>query len=125
MGKGLDLLRKVLQDRLEEKRREKLMSTTKYCPKCRKDLPADLDHFYKDSRSKTGLSSWCKKCQTVSVSSRSAAGKKLVLTLDFSEYEILFEDIKAEAATMFRTPEMQAMWLVSEALHKKGAGHEH
>lgn len=36
---------------------------TKRCPKCGQDLPADLDHFYEDTRGKLNLSSWCKLCQ--------------------------------------------------------------
>lgn len=35
----------------------------KRCPKCEKHLPADLDHFYEDTRGRLNLSCWCKECQ--------------------------------------------------------------
>jgi hypothetical protein len=35
----------------------------KWCPKCERHLPADLDHFYEDTRGRLNLSCWCKECQ--------------------------------------------------------------
>jgi len=44
MTKSIDILKEVLAERIEEKRREKSMSDqekTQYCPKCKTDKPAD------------------------------------------------------------------------------------
>lgn len=49
-------------DFMEEKNME-----TKVCPQCGRELPADYDHYYKDGKSKTGLSSWCRDCQRMHV----------------------------------------------------------
>ncbi|SDU27161.1 hypothetical protein [Desulfobacula phenolica] len=136
MENKIDILKEVLQEKLEEKRsgtmaknvekpptiRETENGKEKWCPKGKHYVPADLEHFYKDGRSKTGLSSWCRECQTEGSSKGSdkkTAKQDMVLTLDFSVYDLLFEDIKAEAVEEFRTPEMQAMWLISEALEAK------
>lgn len=35
----------------------------KNCTKCKKDYPATLEYFYKDTKVKCGLSSWCKICE--------------------------------------------------------------
>lgn len=100
----------------------------KYCSKGEHYQPADLEHFYRDSKSKTGLSSWCRQCQRKSVSKpgvepaaidTAPAADSRVLMLDFSKYELLFEDIKTAAVDQLRTPEMQAMWLASKALYKE------
>lgn len=37
----------------------------KWCSKGKHYAPADLEHFYRDSRSSTGLTSQCRKCQKV------------------------------------------------------------
>lgn len=42
--------------------------------------------------------------------------KDLILTLDFSNYESLLEVIRVEAENDFRTPEMQALFIIKEAL---------
>lgn len=34
----------------------------KVCSRCKKELPADVDHFYRNKRSKDGIDSWCKGC---------------------------------------------------------------
>jgi len=34
----------------------------KFCGKCKNELPADINHFYKSKSRKDGLDSWCKKC---------------------------------------------------------------
>lgn len=152
-------MREVIQERLDEKRRENAMSKMQYCPKCKTDKPADTDHFYKDTKSKTGLSCWCKKCQRVKGAAywkKLRAAKKpgieskpdpkpepkpetnavdgihtmlkplnirdlddMTLLLDFTDNERLLDDIKAEAMDQMRTPEMQAMWLVSKSLYSE------
>ena len=38
--------------------------------------PADLEHFYKDGRSKTKLSSWCRNTKNTSVGKKSKKSKK-------------------------------------------------
>jgi len=147
MGKGIDLFREVIQEKLEEKRRNKMAKKTgrplqiretdngkeKWCSKGKHYQPADLDHFYRDAKSKTGFSSWCRECQRASLKRTAAVQKKktepqikpapvkkdMVLHLDFSENELLFEDIMAEAADQLRTPAMQAMWLASKAIYTK------
>lgn len=97
----------------------------KWCPKCEEYHPADTDYFYKDGRSKTNLSSWCRKCQRASVGGGSKkskpvdGNKNMTLTLDFSGADLLLADLKAEAKTDFRTPEMQVMWLASKSLYKE------
>lgn len=138
MASGIDILQEVLRERLEEKEakvaglknaqpmtRETENGLEKWCPKCKDYHPANEEHFYKDGRSKTGLSSWCRKAQNASVGKKSQKSKpvkgngELTLVLDFSQADLLLADIKAEAGTDFRTPEMQAMWLISQALHTK------
>ncbi|MCF6246902.1 MAG: hypothetical protein L3J69_06020 [Desulfobacula sp.] len=146
MKKGIDILRDVIYERLAEKRREDMAKDKpvqikktdngdeKWCPKGKHYVKADVDHFYNDARSKTGLSSWCRKCQNKaakSTSSKTTAASNtsekkfvqedMVLTLDFSKLEILYEDILAEAADQLRTPAMQVMWLASQALYKERA----
>lgn len=34
----------------------------KVCPKCKKELPATSEYFYKQSRSKDGLTTYCRDC---------------------------------------------------------------
>ena len=143
MGKGVDLLMEVIQERIEEKRREKSMTIKKrtstkiretengqekWCPKCKDWHPATLEYFYNDSRSKTGLSSWCKKSQQPAISVKKAtpakpekktARKDMVLTLNFSEYDLWYQDLLSEADDKLRTPEMQAIWLITESLYKE------
>lgn len=108
---------------------------TKRCPKCGQDKPADREHFYNDSRSKTGLSSWCKNCQNQATKRSKKkqeartekiepnpvveTGGKMTLTLDFSEYELMYEDILVEAFDDFRTPTEQAMYLIAKSLYPK------
>src|SRR5438270_13348575 len=36
----------------------------KHCPKCGNDFPPTLQYFYVDNSKKSGLSCYCKKCQT-------------------------------------------------------------
>ncbi|MBU8910671.1 MAG: hypothetical protein KOO65_05325 [Desulfobacterales bacterium] len=152
MEQGAKILKKVLDERIKKKRSQNAMDKIQYCPKCKKDKPADTDHFYKDKKSKTGLSCWCKDCQKASSAAaweKKQAAKKTgtkpkqkpkqkpkpepfdirdpepvpaktdeyTLVLDFIDDERLLEDIKAEACDQYRTPEMQAMWLVVKSLY--------
>lgn len=100
----------------------------KWCSKCKEYHPADLEHFYQDNRSKTKLSSWCRECQRDSVGSGNKKSDAVdgdnILVLDFSKADLLLADIKAKAGTDFRTPEMQAMWLISQALYMRKVSHE-
>ena len=41
----------------------------------------------------------------------------MLLTLDFEKHELLYQDILAEADDQLRTPDMQAMCLISKALY--------
>jgi len=43
----------------------------------------------------------------------------MTLTLDFANNEQLLDGIRAEAMDQMRTPEMQAMWLVSKSLYRE------
>ena len=142
MKPGIDILKEVIQEALDKKRRKGMANKTgrppqtrqtdkgkeKWCSKGKHYQPADLEHFYRDAKSKTGLSSWCRQCQRKSVSKtdvepvetdKAPAADSRVLELDFSENELLYEDILVEAADQLRTPEMQAMWLASKALYKE------
>ncbi|MBU0969191.1 MAG: hypothetical protein KKC20_01025 [Proteobacteria bacterium] len=97
----------------------------KWCSKCEAYRPADLDHFYQDNRSKTKLSSWCRKCQRASVGSSNKQSKPVkgngdnTLVLDFSNADMLLADLQAEAVTDFRSTEMQALYLISKGLLKE------
>jgi len=103
----------------------------KYCAKGKHYQSADLDHFYRDAKSKTGFSSWCRKCQRaastptnkkedpISDIDLKPTKKDMVLHLDFSENDLLFEDILTEAADQLRTPAMQVMWLASKQIYKE------
>ena len=101
----------------------------KWCPRCAKYFPADLDHFYKDGRGKLGLSSWCKACQCrkkEDVESARAeadaleaavmAGEELVLELDFSSYPDLLALVKKSAVAEFRPVDLQVMALIDMGL---------
>lgn len=108
----------------------------KWCPRCKGYHPADLDHFYLDKSSKTGLSSWCIQSQvTPGVRDKQTPGQALAeareerpqeenkprtLVLDFTRAELLYEDVLQEAEDEFRTPEMQALWLIHKALYQGG-----
>ena len=39
----------------------------KHCPKCKRDLPATLDFFYRDAKKKRGLNYVCKDCVKAAV----------------------------------------------------------
>ena len=38
------------------------MELTKICTKCKKELPATAEYFYRTKNAKCGLNTWCKKC---------------------------------------------------------------
>ena len=40
-----------------------MMDQQKRCSKCKENKPATTEYFYKDLKSKTRLSSWCRQCQ--------------------------------------------------------------
>jgi len=142
MTSGINVLREALRERKEEKEakvahkktqpkiREPASGKEKLCSKCKKYYPADLEWFYKDARSKTGLSSRCRQCQQViskksnKPSKQKSGNGKMNLVLDFSEVGLLLADISAQAVTDFRTPEMQAMWLISQALNQREVNNE-
>ena len=117
----------------------------KKCAHCQQGKPANLEHYYKDRRSKDGLGSWCIECQNL----KNGAVKKIhvkekkknekqkplsafpgvifqdvskTLVLNFSDHPDLFEHIKSTAKLHFRSSEMQAMWCLStdHKLHVQG-----
>jgi hypothetical protein len=111
---------------------KEMAEKTKQCAHCKQKKPATLEFFYKDRRSKSGLSSWCIACQDlrreekagVKKEPKKAANKpsltgipvpddRQTLVLDFSQHEDLFADIKAAADEYFRTPELQVLWWLS------------
>ncbi|MBU1193985.1 MAG: hypothetical protein KKE62_01870 [Proteobacteria bacterium] len=104
----------------------------KWCAKCQDYHPADLSTFYQDLRSKTGLSSWCRKSQVKGTQSKEPdvvtstetpqveiQDKAAVLELDFSEYTCLHEWLVNEAWANVRTPTEQAMWLIMSGKKEK------
>lgn len=148
MGNGINTLLEVLKEYKEEKEagmakkrilktiRETKNGKEKWCPKCESWYPADTEHFYKDNRSKLLLSSWCRKCQR-KASLKNNQTKPLPgenketmtpgsrLVLNFSESGPLFTALRKEAGQEFRTPEMQAMWLINKALFKEEASSDY
>ncbi len=46
----------------------------KWCSGCRDYHPADEEHFYRDAKSATGLSSWCRKAQKANTDSPGQGG---------------------------------------------------
>ena len=122
MGAGAERLLEFLRSY----KKENHMENTKACPKCGRDLPADEEHFYKDAKSKTGYSSWCRECQREHVARQKRKSNKadlekkpsdaetrqesMTLVLDLSGHEDLHADIMSAADDEFRTPEMQVLW---------------
>ena len=44
----------------------------KICAHCKQGKPANLEHYYKDARSKDDLGSWCIECQKLSTKKSNA-----------------------------------------------------
>lgn len=128
MGKGLNLLKEVLQEEIDKKRKKEMANNKKqpmtrqtddglekWCAKCKDYHPCDSDHFYKDSGSGTGFGSYCKMSQLKGTKKGAAPAQKSidgepVIRLDLSAHEDLLAEIKATAEKEFRTVEMQVLW---------------
>lgn len=65
------LLSEVLKERIEEKKGENM--TEKTCSKCGKKKP--IDQFYRQSSSKDGHHSWCKRCHNLYTGAKKTAKK--------------------------------------------------
>lgn len=93
----------------------------KWCSGCKVYHPATKDVFYNATSSKYGLTSSCKAYQrkrnarNKSKQVKQPESRKLVL--DFSEYELFYNDLLAEAPEEFRTPEQHAMYLIARSLY--------
>jgi hypothetical protein len=111
----------------------------KRCPKCKRHLPADLEHFYEDIRGKLKLSCWCKECQRArgrkSKREKATAGNtgdrnkvpakevpeitppappaprpRRTVTLDFTDRPRMLDRIETAAKRDFRTVEQQLLF---------------
>lgn len=145
MGHEIELLKECLQEALEEKEkdmadiqqkenqpmiRETESGPEKYCSACEDYHPATEDYFYKDGRSKTKLSSWCKEAtlakqkkyrdkKKVGPGQRTGLSKVApTILLCFLGMEDLMERISTAAKEAFRTPEQQVMFWADQALKR-------
>lgn len=94
---------------------------TKTCSACGKDLPSTEEHFYKDSRAKSGLSSWCKTCTRIKKRAYTAAGsdKHLdVIAVDFAGHTTMYDRLKADAVTDFRSLNQQVLWIINDYFNR-------
>ncbi len=112
----------------------------KACSKCKQEKPADKDHFHQNRQGRYGLDAWCKVCKGARNRERGAYRRRLekeartrgsvvseqkersgtpaketaadspLLTLDFTDYPNLLQELKADAKKNFRSPEGQAFW---------------
>ncbi|RLB86084.1 MAG: hypothetical protein DRH26_17860 [Deltaproteobacteria bacterium] len=126
--KGIDILQKILQEKIDEKRRKdmarkktKIRQTEngdeKWCPKCQAYHPMNLEYFYKDGTSSTGFSSWCrglwkksekrdeKKKQAKTVNAKTTAESAAVKTdnSDKRDKEVITDDSKQKFRDRLKT----------------------
>ena len=96
----------------------------KQCVSCKQWLP--LDRFQVNSRAKDGLQSHCKKCMAEKIHAAKRQRDEICKTggikksgsicIDFSEYPETWDRLKRLAVEEFRTPEMQALYLLCRNL---------
>lgn len=128
--KSKELLQILMEIRGEKEinmadKQELIIETTdgkqKWCPSCEAYLPANEEYFYKDGRSASKLSSWCRKCQRTKqqatdtgkiqpLKAARKAGRADIISLDFSRDQDLLNGLLIEAKKERRTPDQQVMW---------------
>jgi hypothetical protein len=109
--------------------------TLKRCIKCNEEKP--LDAFYRHQTTKDGRDPRCKDCQRLEGQRRTAEKRAaakpqpaaatekpvkadgLTLALDFSGYAEAFEKLASDGVRDFRTPEGQAMYILTQYLGLK------
>lgn len=100
----------------------------KRCPCCKAYYPATEDYFYKDRRTKTGLSYWCKVCKRADVARRkgrnprpltcktahkiAAVDTLKVVPIDFTGHDDLYDNLVQSAEEEFRTLDRQVLWMI-------------
>ena len=109
--------------------------TLKRCIRCNEEKP--LDAFYRHQTTRDGRDPRCKDCQRAEGQRRAAEKRAaaktqpaaapekpvkadgLTLALDFLGYEEAFEKLAADGVRDFRTPEGQAMYILTQYLGLK------
>ena len=104
--------------------------TMKVCSKCGEEKL--IDAFYRHPTTKDGRDNVCKTCKSAADKSRKAAknkpktaptpeqpfreyaAKRIVISLDFSSYPDVIRKLTEEATAEFRTPEGQAMYILTQ-----------
>ncbi len=100
----------------------------KTCSKCKVVKP--LSAFYKDSGSPDGKCYWCKDCttqrqkeleekkmtkQTGETSSKQVSkSENLILKIDFTHYQELYEKLMNQAKKDYRSPDMQVLYWIGQ-----------
>jgi len=116
-------------------KQELIIGTTagkqKLCPACKAYLPANEEYFYKDGRSASNLSSWCRKCQRAkqkTIDSKKSQPRKAarkasrsdIISLDFSGDKGLLDGLLMVAQKERRTPDQQVMWWLEQQICETG-----
>lgn len=118
--KGESILQ-TLKEIREEKETE-MAEETKTCSACGKSMPATEEYFYKDKRSKTGLTSWCRACQRAQKQAR-YLGKSIsvqaeIISLDFTAHPDLFNTLADASKAEFRSMDQQVLWIIKSYFNR-------
>lgn len=101
---------------------------TKKCPKC--NTEKDVTEFHKNKKTGDGLNCYCKECTTAAqrkgyaekkaepIPTRAAEnnGIRILTDPDFADYPEHFDWLAAEAKRNFRTPKMQLIYMIDQAM---------
>lgn len=97
----------------------------KWCPACEAYLPANEEYFYKDGRSTSKLSSWCRKCQRAKQKAtdlkKSQATRVEIISLDFTEYAEMYNKLAEDAKHDFRELEQHILWIINDYFNRMPA----
>jgi len=97
---------------LPEKKPESVKEKT--CVECRKSFPATLEYF-QVGKKKEKLDILCKTCRNIARRAYRAKRRE-VFALDVSFVPGLLDALADKAEQNMRTPELQALWMLKEAL---------
>ena len=61
-AEGAQKKQEIEQQKQQNTLKDRKARGVKFCPKCKQELPANLDYFYSNVSNEDGLSYWCKDC---------------------------------------------------------------